>query len=143
LSVKKSWDFRNSGLKAALYQHDASGQFILAFSGTNGINKEDWLTNIGQAIGVSGQDPNNQYNKLKELVSDAQNTAGGTIHMITGHSLGGGLATLAKLLYRKDSDLVIFNPAYLNMTTIKNVLGNENPDIFFANANVWHESETH
>jgi hypothetical protein len=134
--IIQKWSDEKSGLKATLYKHKLTEKKILAFSGTNGADGKDWRTNIGQAIGINEFDTINQYNQINAVVNEAK--AHGKIDIITGHSLGGGLATLAKLLYGNDPELVIFNPAYLHKKTITNILGNPVPPNFFDNAHVWH-----
>jgi RHS repeat-associated protein len=136
--IIQEWSDAKSGLKATLYKHKLTEKKVLAFSGTNGADAKDWRTNIGQAIGIHEYDTINQYNQIKTVVEQAKEH--GTIDIITGHSLGGGLATLAKLLYGNGPKLVIFNPAYLHKKTITNILGNPVPPNFFNedDTHVWH-----
>lgn len=84
-----------NGFYATLYE-DKNGNMVVAYRGTDpgaGINdiKEDYM----QAMGLSSD----QYNasvKLAKKVQDAKNAGDikGDVS-ITGHSLGGGLATIA------------------------------------------------
>jgi hypothetical protein len=132
-----------SGLKAALYRNK-KGKNILAFSGSDGLDPKDWKTNIYQAIGFQ----DTQYKEVEKVVIAAQSK--GPINIITGHSLGGGLATLATIIDAKinkangvnnvgGNKLIIFNPAYLSINTIENLVGEAPPpETFFKDAHVWH-----
>ena len=144
--VIKKWGFSDdpedgyvkAGLKAVLYEHD--GKFILAFAGTDGLEGKDWRTNLGQPLEpIREGDKLNQYNLVKSIVetAKAECKARGheSIDMITGHSLGGGLATLAKLLYEDGPELYVFNPAYLNKALVEK-FGNTGD--FSEKAHVWH-----
>lgn len=86
---------KDNGFYATLYE-DKNGNIVVAYRGTDigaGINdvEEDYM----QAMGISSD----QYDaavKLAKKVQDAKNQGkiGGDVS-ITGHSLGGGLATIA------------------------------------------------
>lgn len=78
----------NGGFYAQLYKK--GDQYVLAFRGTN--DGKDVGTDVWQAVGGSSH----QYEKAATLASTVQNTLPeGTDVVITGHSLGGGLAELA------------------------------------------------
>jgi hypothetical protein len=104
----------------------------LAFAGTE--DATDWLTNIQHVVGLSSS----QHKLIQQVIDEAHNRIGqgNKISIITGHSLGGSLATLATI---KDggndaSKLVIFNPEYLHENNFKDF---PNKDTYFDNANIW------
>lgn len=78
----------DDGFYAQLYEKD--GQYVLAFRGTQ--EGSDILEDGVQGIGISSS----QYNQAAELaqkIKENQYTSNNTV--ITGHSLGGGLAAIA------------------------------------------------
>ncbi len=83
-----------SNFRAELYQDYEAGQdqYILAFQGTE--NLEHWIVNFKQAIGL----PTDYYDTamlIGDRLRQVQQLQG---HLtITGHSLGGGLATRLRL----------------------------------------------
>jgi Ca2+-binding RTX toxin-like protein len=102
----------NSGVgdfKVQLYQDftQGPGQFILAFRGTESL--DDWIANFKQGIGI----PTDYYDTamtIGKALSRAQNFDGHLI--ITGHSLGGGLASAAAVV--SGFKTYTFNAAGLN-----------------------------
>ena len=69
-----------------------TGETVIAFRGTEGANGSDWAANINGLTGV----PNLQYKTaadltriIKQGLPDRKNVS------LTGHSLGGALATYA------------------------------------------------
>jgi hypothetical protein len=92
------------------------------------------VTNIQHIAGLSSD----QHDLIKQVIDEAHNKIGqgNKISIITGHSLGGSLATLATI---KDggkdaSKLVVFNPEYLHENNFKDF---PNKDTYFDNANIW------
>ncbi|AKA38017.1 prolyl oligopeptidase family serine peptidase [Yersinia ruckeri] len=79
---------RASGFQAGIYSNQQ--QYVLAFAGTNDM--QDWLSNIRQATGYDDI----QYNQAVALGKTAKMAFGDSL-VITGHSLGGGLAATAAL----------------------------------------------
>ncbi|EYF08096.1 type VI secretion system tip protein TssI/VgrG [Chondromyces apiculatus] len=82
------WEDKDSGFYAALYESE-DGKKVIAFRGTN--EAKDWKTNIPQGIGLE----TDQYNEAHHLGQAMRNTYGPNGFEITGHSLGGGLASQA------------------------------------------------
>lgn len=107
----------NTGLQATLYT-DGNGNYVLAFAGTEftDVTGDWWEGNYKQANGEIGP----QYVsaiKLGLMIENAlrEDGEGGTL-IITGHSLGGGLATAVALA--TGATAVVFNPAGLHPDTI-------------------------
>ncbi|MCW5550353.1 MAG: hypothetical protein KIT44_15430, partial [Opitutaceae bacterium] len=79
-----------SGFRSGLYQHNGTGQYILAYAGTHGLSLRDWWTNLGNAGGAKMA----QYERAAALARDAAVATNRNV-LFVGHSLGGGLATVA------------------------------------------------
>ncbi|HSN97253.1 MAG TPA: Mbeg1-like protein, partial [Candidatus Nanopelagicales bacterium] len=82
------WEDKDSGFFASMYESE-EGQKVLVFRGTN--EAKDWKTNIPQGIGLE-TDQYNYANRLGVAMSDTYGSEG---FEVSGHSLGGGLATMA------------------------------------------------
>jgi RHS repeat-associated protein len=123
-------EMAKTGLKAALYNTNQG--YVLAFAGTE--DAKDWLANIQHVAGLSS----GQHEQIKQVIDEAYAKLGSgeKISIITGHSLGGSLATLTAISIPnfKAEDLVVFNPEYLHENTFKNF---PNEDEYFDNANIW------
>ncbi len=103
----------SSGFFAALYRRERGNLYVLAFRGTNDI-KLDGVTDVAQGLGLR----TSQYQSAVQLAKMAQNFAERKqgILRLTGHSLGGGLASTAALVH--DQDAVVFNPAGVHGDTL-------------------------
>jgi hypothetical protein len=106
-----------TGFRAAIYQ-DANGDHVLAFAGSNDI--KDWLNNAEQGLGLDSA----QYDEAVALATEAKAAFGNSL-AITGHSLGGGLASIASLA--TDSAAVTFNAAGLNDATMRRLIPEGDP----------------
>jgi RHS repeat-associated protein len=135
------WNLKND-LTAALYMNQ-QGKYILAFSGTKSL--QGWRTNIHQALGSDQfifpfEADITQYKSVYKVMEDVKQITN-SIYIITGHSLGGGLATLASIIYGDGSPLVIFNPAHLHQKTIDDALAlrqlKKLPKEFFQLSEIW------
>jgi hypothetical protein len=78
-----------SGFQAAIYE-TPEGEAVLAFAGTQDLT--DWYRNLQQGVGIVPD----QYEQAEFLAQAAKLVYGDKLR-ITGHSLGGGLATYAGL----------------------------------------------
>ncbi|HFR4113930.1 TPA: phospholipase [Yersinia enterocolitica] len=96
-----------SGFQAGIYSDNQ--QYVLSFAGTNDI--QDWLSNIRQATGYEDV----QYNQAVALGKTAKMAFGDAL-IITGHSLGGGLAATAALA--SGTFAVTFNAAGVSDYTL-------------------------
>lgn len=122
-------DFEHaSGLRAALYTN-GDGQFVLAFKGTAPISRtglKDIYTDAAQGLGF----PTAQYAHAVDLTRRAYAHYGDNL-VLTGHSLGGGLASQAAMAVGAGHlPAVVFNPAAVHPRN----LARENP--LFDNAGV-------
>lgn len=99
----------STGFRAGIYT-DGSGHYVLAFAGSN--DGKDWLNNLEQGAGFSSQ----QYLEAKNLAMAAKVAYGDNL-VITGHSLGGGLAALAAA--KTGSAAVTFNAAGVHDDTLR------------------------
>lgn len=113
-------DLRNVGLEHAILQDEISGfqanlysnghQVILAFAGTSDL--ADWITNAHETLGL----PDTQYAQAVTLAKQVYDCFGERM-VVTGHSLGGSLATIAACA--TGTFAVTFNSAGLSEATLK------------------------
>lgn len=99
----------STGFRAAIYQ-DGKGDVVLAFKGTSGLN--DWKADATQALGLNTA----QYDQAVALATKAKVAFGDNL-VLTGHSLGGGLASTAAVV--DDIPAVTFNAAGVNDATLQ------------------------
>ena len=115
--------FRQVGIDPALRTHQASGfdadiytdghgRYVLAYRGTDA--GKDWATNLGQGIGFETV----QYNQAMAIARQAKVAFGDEL-VITGHSLGGGLAAVGAVT--TDTPAVTFNAAGVHAKTLERV----------------------
>ena len=107
-----SLDDSSTGFRAAIYEN-AEGQKVLAFAGTR--EGKDWYADGTQALGL----PTAQYEQAVTLATQAK-AAFGDGMVVTGHSLGGGLASIASVA--TDTAAVTFNAAGVNDNTIRRLV---------------------
>lgn len=98
-------DFNYKSFSARLFLNNQTGEYVLAFRGTD--DRGDWKDNLLQAVGVS----TSQYRKATELAEKVKRQLAGRDLSTAGHSLGGGLATAAALQIEVEGH--VFNPAAL------------------------------
>ncbi len=113
----------DSGFDAAIYQND-QGQYVVAYRGTDNWSPGaggDAKANLGQGAGLKAD----QYEQAVALADRASSVFGDGNVAITGHSLGGGLASAAMLAI--DAPGVTFNSAGLSDNTLRD-LGLANPN---------------
>jgi hypothetical protein len=89
----------------------ADAKYVVAFRGTQG--NSDWITNARQAFGQSSD----HYDKAMNI-GDKIARSGNENVTLTGHSLGGGLASAAAVASGQDA--ITFNAAGLSDATIRN-----------------------
>ncbi len=100
-----------SGFEAGIYKDDQ--RHALAFAGTDMTSIKDWTTNLAQGAGLQTE----QYAEAVALAKDAAKALDKASVILTGHSLGGGLATAAAAATGLQA--VVFNPAGVNEHTLK------------------------
>jgi hypothetical protein len=97
-----------TGFSASVYHH--AGGYVVAFRGSDSLI--DWTgTNIPQAFGMA----NGQYSQAAKVAFDLSSALGNNV-VFTGHSLGGGLASVAAL--RTGLPAVTFNAAGVSSRTL-------------------------
>jgi len=104
-------DFEDGSFAAAIYKNKQTGEYVLAFRGTDDL--KDWGDNALQSRGMATK----QYRLAVELAKKVRNALPNENLTITGHSLGGGLATAAALAI--GAEATVFNPAALHPKTAK------------------------
>ena len=103
-------DNPETGFRAGIYT-DGDGNYVLGFAGSNEL--QDWTgPNFEQGIGWQ----NEQYDQAVELSRLADEAFGDNL-VITGHSLGGGLAATASLA--TGNAAVTFNASGVHDNTIE------------------------
>lgn len=115
-------DFNHSsGLRAGLYTN-GQGQYVLAFKGTAPISRtglKDVYTDVAQGLGF----PTGQYAHAVDLTRRMYEVYGDNL-VLTGHSLGGGLASQAAMAVGAGNlPAIVFNPAAVHARN----LARENP----------------
>jgi hypothetical protein len=98
-----------SGFDASLYR-DAGGAVVVAYAGSN--EWKDWPHNFGQGLGF--QDA--QYDQAIALAQEAKRAFGDHV-VLTGQSLGGGLAAAASMV--NDVPAITFNAAGVHDKTVE------------------------
>lgn len=98
-----------TGFRAAIYT-DGNGRYVLAFAGSNDV--QDWINNARQGVGWDAE----QYDQAVQLAREAEAAFGDNL-VITGHSLGGGLAATASLAIGNTA--VTFNAAGVHDDTLR------------------------
>lgn len=102
--------FSDQGFDAQLYYDASQHRYILVFRGTDDTG-DDWDANFGQARGERTR----QYDLASNLAIDISTRIGTASLEFAGHSLGGGLATIAAL--ETNSSATVFNTAALQPST--------------------------
>ena len=96
-----------SGFYAALYRSDIDGHVVLTYRGTEMTTWQDWVLGNGQNVGL----PSPQYAQAINLAKQVEAVYGDNL-AISGHSLGGGLASAASMATNVPADS--FNAAGIN-----------------------------
>jgi len=123
LDKEKEGDFFDfdSGIDYTVFQDRVAKDYVVAFRGTELVPLgKDWVQDVLQTWGKSRQ-YEKAVRKIKEVIEkvNLENQKNGTNHQVslTGHSLGGGLATAVALATGKEA--VVFDAAGLTDATIE------------------------
>ncbi|MFL6586585.1 MAG: hypothetical protein ACJ8GV_06825 [Luteimonas sp.] len=112
-----------SGFHAEIYQHEDGG-YVVAYRGSEvGMEQTqlmDWVNNGQQGVGLDSA----QYSSAIELAKRAEHVFGDGNVALTGHSLGGGLASAASLA--TGAAAVTFNASGLSNETLESLGFNPN-----------------
>lgn len=112
-----------SGFHAEIYQHQDGG-YVVAYRGSELGSKPsqlmDWVNNGQQGLGMDAS----QYSSAIELAKRAEHVLGDGNVALTGHSLGGGLASAASLA--TGASAVTFNSSGLSNNTLESLGFNPN-----------------
>lgn len=103
-----------SGFDASLYRDTSTTppKIVIAFRGTH--SGADWKNNLTQGMGLEAE----QYKRAVELAEKVQKSYKGEQIEVTGHSLGGGLATIAAA--KIGVKAITFNAANVHADNFKN-----------------------
>lgn len=101
-------DLHEGSFHAEIFYDRSNDEYIVSFAGTDFTSTSDWINNVAQEFGMSSF----QYAKAVELARQlVENTPGKNFRFV-GHSLGGGLATVAAAAV--GGEATVFNPAALD-----------------------------
>ncbi len=104
-----------TGLYARAYRNNATGEIVIAFRGTNTTISEgtlqDWATNLSAGLGI----PNGQVAQAMQFYPSIKAQYGSNISF-TGHSLGGGIASLMAVFF--DKQATVFDEAQFQLTAV-------------------------
>jgi hypothetical protein len=104
--------FSCAGFRSQLYYDSYSDQYILGFGGTVPNSIMDWRTNFNQFFGKRAD----EYVHGIELVNRIRKDYVDRV-IVTGHSLGGGIATVAAIARRLRC--FVFNPPAIHKNTLR------------------------
>jgi len=101
--------FHDESFSGSLFYNATNDEYVLAFRGTDDLG--DWKDNLLQASGHASH----QYDAAIALAAAVQKALPKANLSLTGHSLGGGLASAAAL--STNTSATVFNPAALHPDT--------------------------
>ncbi len=108
--------WHNSGFQAGLYHNSQTGKYVLAFEGTNpALSSRDGIRDICQDLKQGFGRKTEQYELAIKLAERIKKRYGDEL-ILSGHSLGGGLATAAALVHNLPA--YVIDPAGVHPKTI-------------------------
>jgi len=102
--------YDDKGFNAQLYRDPRANKYILVFRGTDNVG-DDWTANKQQSKGKKSR----QYGLAIQLARDVRHLTKGSELEFSGHSLGGGLATVAA--FETAGQATVFNAAAVQSKT--------------------------
>jgi RHS repeat-associated protein len=111
-----------SGFKSGIFRdHDLNNHLIVSFAGTEDIVKDALITDGGNGIGIFVSQYNQALDVAKKISANAKEQ--GFTVSFTGHSLGGGLASLGSFATGENANT--FNAAGIHPLTAIRTLNRE------------------
>jgi len=110
LNLKTATQNSDTSFQSAIYTNQ-KGDMVVAFSGSK--NAKDWVTDFRQGVGLKDK----QYQQAADLAKEVVVKYPNIDIKMTGHSLGGGLATYASAVTGKPA--ITINPAAVHRRTLK------------------------
>ncbi|MCG8696747.1 MAG: T9SS type A sorting domain-containing protein [Bacteroidales bacterium] len=89
--------YHESGFYASLYRNVNTNQYVLSYRGTEALSFRDWLADLNQVLSDMLNIPTTQYTHAVNFAREVKEEFGAENVILTGHSLGGGLAQTAAL----------------------------------------------
>lgn len=110
--VKEAAESDSENFRFRIY-HDLAGEkYLIAFAGTDPVQPVHWLNNIRQWAGLNAE----MYERGVALLGHLKPHQKERV-LLTGHSLGGGIATMAAAVHRIRA--VVFNPPGIHAHTLQ------------------------
>ncbi len=111
--IAYSPDYNFSGFSAGAYKN--GNQIVISYTGTN--DKVDWLYGNSAATGLL---PSQQVYEAMRFFLDIKAANPGATFSFTGHSLGGGLASLMAVFF--DKPATVFDEAPFQLTALNPII---------------------
>ncbi|TAN48523.1 MAG: hypothetical protein EPN21_14680, partial [Methylococcaceae bacterium] len=109
LEIKYTNETTLSGFTAGAYKNTSTGEIVVAYKGTDTIDPvsaaQDWIANIGSATGLGAL----QIVEAARFYLEVKNANPDADISFTGHSLGGGLASIMAVWF--DRPATVFDEA--------------------------------
>jgi hypothetical protein len=109
--------FAKAGFSAHLSYSAKTGTYYLAFRGTEPNDPRDYWADVAQCLGFK----TSQYDQAIMLAEEVKQKLGNARLIVTGHSLGAGLAAVAS--YALGLNATLFNPPSISAAYRKGTPG--------------------